>query len=230
MNDSIPQPARWYQFTAQGMLLVVLVVAAFFAGRDVAHRESMSEVSSLLKRLQAFDPSRKPKPQFTVVNATAPVSEAPKLHPSDTFKTDQAVQLGGTEEVTTQDGGSMCYLDLDEHRLQWSHAEEGRSGYFYFGFQGIERVPEWQFAAVPERDIRELAGKPLSARFYGRGTPGGHEAIGRTDSDGAIKVTVGEVWLLRTLNDPSIIYAVKIKSQQKFEEMTVEYLVLRAKD
>ena len=62
MNDSIPQPARWYQFTPQGMLLVVLVVAAFFAGRDVAHRESMSEVSSLLKRLQAFDASRKPKP------------------------------------------------------------------------------------------------------------------------------------------------------------------------
>lgn len=230
MNESNPQPARWYQFTLKGMLLVVLVIAAFLAGRDMAHREAMNEVSSLRKELEANDANRKPKPQFAVLNATAPVSDAPRVRTSDTFKTGKAVQLGGTQEVTTQVAGSMRFLEIDGRRLEWSHAEEGKSGYFYFGFHGNDQVPEWQFAAVSERDIRELAGKPLNVHFYGRTTPGGREAIGRTDDGGAIKVTVSEVWLLRTLDDPSILYAVGIKNQQKYEEMTVDYLILHAKD
>jgi hypothetical protein len=222
--DQPTSKVRWYQFSVRGLLLVLLIVAVFFGGRSIARRELMKEVASLRKEIQAIDVKKTAKATLAVLNTPQPTSQDLAHPPSDVLKSNKVVQLGAINETTTHAEGSGRYLDLEAGRLGWSHAVAGESGYFYFQYRGPHRLgvretnsPEWQFAPAPLRDIEMYNGKPLNIRFLGR-------------SSNSIRIEVGDTWLARTVDDPKTIYVVKIKSQERHEEMTISYVVLVAEE
>ena len=136
------------------------------------------------------------------------------------FKSDGKVQLGPIESSSTVAGAGQ-WLKLGEKRIQWSHAQPGKSGYLYFGRPGGD-VPQWEFAGTALTDIKAFADQPLSACFYGQSSPGLEKALHWTGG-GAITVEVGQIVLARTVDEPGKVYIIKIAAQGSAEAVTIEY-------
>ena len=139
------------------------------------------------------------------------------------FNSGGKVQLGPIETSSTT-AGTPQWLKLGEKGIEWSHASPGKSGYLYFGRPGGD-VPQWEFAASEQTDLKAFADQPLSARFYGYSSPGLAKALHWTGGS-AITVDVGQIVLARTVNEPGKIYIIKIAAQGSAEAVTIEYAVV----
>lgn len=131
-------------------------------------------------------------------------------------------------KVTTQTNGSgLVWLDLEGNKLQWSRAQPG-SGYLYFEKVGGSRVPYWEFSPCDASRIEDLAGTYLKARFYGMYTSGrGNTKLG-WNSLQSIQVSVGQILLARTADDPKTVFVIQIVEQDLDQErLSVEYTVFR---
>jgi hypothetical protein len=133
------------------------------------------------------------------------------------------VQLPPIKSSSTKSGQSQ-WLSLGDKRIEWSHASPGKSGYFYFGRPGGD-VPQWEFSSTGLTDIKTLIERPLSARFYGRSSPGLEKALNWSGGN-AIAVDVGQIILARTVDEPGKVYVIKVVEQDPNEAVTVEYAVI----
>jgi len=143
----------------------------------------------------------------------------------DVYESRGNVQIHETRAAVTQNAGSLVFLTFRGSRLQWSHAEPGKSGYLYFKTPG-DNPADWEFAASDLRDLNAFNGKPLKARFYGAFSPSRDKRLGQS-SQFSINVEVGQIVLVRNVKTPSTIYVIKIERQeQPAEAMTIQYFVL----
>lgn len=140
------------------------------------------------------------------------------------FESAGTVQLREIRGASTQEGNVGICLKLPPGRLEWSHAQPGKSGYFYFNTHG-EKL-NWEFAASEQRNLDEFNGKPLLSKFYGQFSPSLDPRLGHQSSN-AIQVEVGQIVLARTAQDPHTVYVLKLEKQEQTEALTVQYAVVK---
>jgi len=162
---------------------------------------------------QLFDVERQIEPlqEQQAMLAKAIQGRAYDLVKLDNVRIERVLELSTTEE-----GKYGRYLDLGGAKLSWSHSEPGKSGYLYFD-EASPLAPYWEFARCDACCIEDLDGKPLEARFYGQYSPGRKRALRQSDYH-TVRVSVGEMLLVRTARDPSLIYALETKSQDATKE------------
>lgn len=137
------------------------------------------------------------------------------------------VQIDEIREATTRQQGRIVYLELPSGDLQWSHREEGKSGYFYF--QAISpNDGRWEFAASDEAEIEAFHDRPLTANFSGAYSPNPDKRFGSTWAD-TIDVKVGQIVLARLAQEPTTIYIIKLKQQEEREQLMVKHAVVQTK-
>jgi hypothetical protein len=143
----------------------------------------------------------------------------------DLYESRGDVHITTIHETSTQELNWMrYYFELGAAKLGWSPQSPGESGYLDYHWTGKEPVT-WEFAAAPQREIKDFDGKPLAARFYGdispvldSAPPGSKNSV----------VKVGQVVLARTTADPRTVYILKVESQATDKEsVTVKYAVVR---
>lgn len=121
----------------------------------------------------------------------------------------------------------FTWFDLDSKKIMWSSSKPGTSGVFYFGSEGIFGIPHspyWEFAPCEAKKIEDITGKSLKTRFYGLYSPG---RSGWTGGHEAFDVNVGQVMLVRAIDEPNKVYIIQIVSQKENkEQMTARYAVI----
>jgi hypothetical protein len=135
---------------------------------------------------------------------------------SEWFISDLPVKIGPITEVSTTNADGMVCLELAGQKLEWSWGSPGKSGYFYYQQVDPPQVMHWEFSATSASRIEDLAGKSLKEKFIGYGRPG--------SGGQAIDVSVGQVWLVRTVDDPGRVYILQLTGiGQDEERLTVRY-------
>ncbi len=135
------------------------------------------------------------------------------------FESAGPVELGEIRQSSTQSEGKTVWLDLQGNRLQWSQSTPGKNGFVCFEKMGTTPWnPGWEFSPCAAKEIGELDGKPLKAKFYGQFTPRGDETGLRWNGLRTIRVEVGQVLLARTVEDPHTVYIIRIVTQSAAEE------------
>jgi hypothetical protein len=138
------------------------------------------------------------------------------------------LKIGPVIEAGTQtEGGSLIWLDLGGKKLHWSHSQPGKTGFLYFEKDGVPNTSYWEFSPCDAAKIEDLSGVSLKARFYGAHTPGRGDTKLGANSENAIFVSVGQVLLARTADDPRTIFVIQIVGQEPVQErMSVRYTVI----
>lgn len=143
------------------------------------------------------------------------------------FQSHGAVKVGPILDISTRtDDGLHVWLDLGTNRLQWSRSLPGKTGYFYFMNADTESLRYWEFSPCNAARIEDLADKPLKARFYSMDTPG----LGRVGWGelGMVQISVGQVVLARTVDEPNKVFIVQIVSQDPDRDrMRARYAVVQ---
>jgi hypothetical protein len=123
------------------------------------------------------------------------------------------------------------YLQLGSAKIEWNPYGLVPFELGLLCCHGVGKEPvSWEFAASPQREIKDFDGKPLRARFYGYLSPVAvsDSAPPGSGSGNSIVVKVGQVVLARTTADPRTVYILKIESQaQDKESVTVKYAIVR---
>jgi hypothetical protein len=146
------------------------------------------------------------------------------------YESSGPVKIGPIVECSTQsDQTGQIWLDLDGKRLKWSVSSPGKMGYFYFEKTGYyPRQIYWEFSPCNATRIEDLVGRTLKARFYGSYTPGRADTALGSSGSGSIRVSVGQVLLIRAIDDPQSIFVLQIVSQKQDQEhMSARYALIR---
>lgn len=142
----------------------------------------------------------------------------------DQFESNGKVKLGEIKELTTTKKPSIIALNFEAGPLEWSTSAPGKTGYYYFTDR-LPTTPDWEFAYTEAKDITDLDGKPLRAKFYHRFSPSRDVRLEPTGFGNAIRISKGQVILARTSADPETIYILQIY-QQAQEAIAVRYAVI----
>jgi hypothetical protein len=146
---------------------------------------------------------------------------------SEWYKSETPLKIGPVIEAGTTNRESFIWLDLAGKKLQWSHSTPGKTGFLYFSMVGVTNTFEWEFSPCGAGKIEDLSGASLKARFYGEHTPGRGDTKLGVNSGNAILVSVGQVLLARTADDPGTIFIIQIAGQDAVQEkMSVRYTVI----
>lgn len=142
----------------------------------------------------------------------------------DLFASSGNVAIREVRGAITQNRGPSRTLEFPVGKLEWSHAKEGESGYFYF--RSPENGSRWEFAATDETEIQAFNGKPLRAKFFGSNSPSRDRRLGMSATN-AINVQVGQIVLARMKEHPQSILVIKLVEQSVDEEkLTINYTVI----
>ena len=135
------------------------------------------------------------------------------------FQSDVPVKTSPVVETATTNQGWSVWLNLGNKQLNWSRGMPGKDGYLYYEKVGSSWKPYWEFSLCDVTNIDDLAGKPLKARFAGLFSPG--------TSGQSLRVSIGQVLLVRTVDDPKNIFVLQIiKQELDQDKMTARYALL----
>lgn len=170
---------------------------------------------------------------FEVEQALSPLQKEESLltkalqdRKDDIYQSNTNVKVKTIFDAVTKRDKGIPYLDFKSTKIEWSHNEPGKSGSLYFTKNG-SNTPLWEFSPSTYREIKEFDSKPLTARFYGMYSPGMKNAFGRSGEPG-IRISVGQIVLARTIDDPLTIYIIQIEKQDEVEEKAfVKYAIIR---
>jgi hypothetical protein len=172
---------------------------------------------------------------FEVERQLAPLLEA-KAHLEklvadrryEWYESGSPLKIGPIMETNTQtDGHWLAWLDLEGKRMQWSRSQPGKTGFLYFEKIDPSNVPYWEFSLCDATKIEDLSAISIKARFYGMYTPGRRNSKFGWQDLQSICVSVGQVLLARTADDPRTVYIIQIVGQNLDQErMSFRYTVL----
>lgn len=205
--------------------LSVVPLPATFKVEELKDKELKEQVQYIFSR-RLFEVERELAP---LLKEKELLEKAVSDRRYEWYESDGPVKIGRIVEVSTQtDESQIIRLDLEGKKLMWSGGSPGKSGSFYFEKMGASWTPYWEFSPCDVSKIENLVDKPLKAKFYGMYTPGrGDTVLGSTGGLQAIDVSVGQVLLARTVDDPRRILVIRIEKQaQDQEQMSMRYAVI----
>jgi len=145
------------------------------------------------------------------------------------YESQGPLKIGRIIEASTQtDGHGLVWLELEGKKLPWSRSQSGKTGFLYFEKIGASHLPYWEFSLCDATKIEDLSDTSLKGRFYGMYTPRlGNNKLGWSGLQ-AIQVSVGEVLLARTADDPRTVFIIQMVGQDLNEErLSARYTVIQ---
>jgi len=128
----------------------------------------------------------------------------------DQFQSNGPVKISKIKKITLEAPILKLNLPLDEGELPWTNRNHEKSGHFYFQTASAKH-PQWEFAYCG-KSLKELNGKLLTAKFYGRYSPDRDRRLGAPDSEG-VPIVNGEVILIRSVTKPDTVYLLQVDQQ-----------------
>ncbi len=204
--------------------LSVVEIPSDFDLKTLDGKELKEQVQSILSR-HLFEVERQLAP---LLEEKAHLEKMVADRRYERWESKSALKIGRIIEASTQtDGHWLVWLDLEGKKLEWSRSQPGKTGFLYFQKMGASRVPYWEFSPCDATKIEDLAGISLKARFYGMYTSGrSNSKLGWIGLQ-AIQVSVGQVLLARTADDPRTIFIIQIVGQDLDQErLSARYTVI----